>query len=327
MVTGATAGVGRAIVEEFARHGARIALLARGEERLEATRRSALGHGATDARSYALDVAEAAQVEEAAERVEAELGPIEVWVNCAMATVFAPVRETAAEDFRRANDVTYLGYVWGTMAALRRMRPRNRGTIVQVGSALAYRSIPLQAAYCGAKAAIRGFTDSLRTELLHEGSDVHVTMVQLPGLNTPQFGWGRTTLPRHPRPVAPVFQPELAGRAVWKAAHQRRREVWVAGSTVLAILSARLAPGIGDRFLARSAVDGQQLPLPIEPGRIDNLFSPPPGDPGAHGMFDDEAHASSVQATLDLNRRAVAATAVATASAAWALAARVGRRR
>lgn len=237
-------------------------------------------------------------------RVEEELGPIDVWVNAAFSTVFAPVPEIRPEELRRATEVTYFGFVHGTQAALRRMTPRDRGTIVQVGSALAERSVPLQAVYCGAKHAIQGFTESLRCELLHDRSGVRVTMVQMPGLNTPQFSWVLTRLPRHPRPVAPVYQPEVAARAVLHAAdHPERRMYWVGGSTVATLLGQKLAPGLLDRYLARTGYDGQQTDRPVDPSRPANLWKPPddtaPDDYGAHGIFDDEAHARSVQFWID----------------------------
>lgn len=273
VVTGAGAGVGRATAVEFARRGDRVALLARGEEQLAAAAREVRAAGGTPL-EVVVDVADAAAVEAAAERIERELGPIDIWVNNAMTAVLAFVHETSAEDFRRVTEVNYLGYVHGTLAALKRMRVRDRGTIVQVGSALAYRAIPLQATYCATKFAIRGFTDSLRTELLHEGSGVDVTMVQLPGLNTPQFTWVKTTLHRHPRPVAPVFQPEVAARAIVFAAEHPRRERWLGLNTAVIIAANHVVPGIADRYLARTNVDGQQTDEPIDPDRPDYLHAP-----------------------------------------------------
>ncbi len=242
-ITGASAGVGRATVREFAKRspGARIGLLARNGDGLEGAKREVEAAGG-EALAIPTDVADAGRVEEAARRIEEELGEIDVWVNDAMATVFSPFKEVSPEEYRRATEVTYLGYVYGTMAALKRMLPRDRGTIVQVGSALSYRGIPLQAAYCGAKFAIRGFTDSVRTELMHEGSNVHLTMVQLPALNTPQLDVGRTHLPRHPQPVPPIFQPEVAADAIYWAAHHKRREVYVGTPTVATILGNKAAP-------------------------------------------------------------------------------------
>src|SRR4051794_17958394 len=297
VVTGASSGIGRATARMLGARGERVALLARGPVKLEAAAEEVRAAGGT-ALAVPVDVADAEAVEAAAARVEAELGPIDVWVNCAMTAVLAPTWEIEPADFRRVTEVNYLGFVHGTLAALRRMRPRDRGVIVQVGSALSYRAIPLQATYCASKFAIRGFTDSLRTELLHERSKVAVTMVQLPGLNTPQFTWVRTTLRRRPRPVAPVFQPEVAARAIVLAADHPRREVWVGGSTVLAIVGNKLAPGLADRYLARTNVDAQQDKVPIDPARPDYLYAPVDEDRGAHGPYDAEAKPRSIQATV-----------------------------
>jgi len=287
-ITGASAGVGRAAAAEFARRGCDVGLMARNMERLQ--------HAAAELREFgvravpiAADVADFAAVDAAAAQIEEALGPIDVWVNNAMATIFAPVRDIAPHEFRRATEVTYLGQVHGTMAALARMRPRNRGTIVNVGSALAYRAVPLQAAYCGAKFAVRGFTDSLRTELLHDGVDVHLTMVHLPALNTPQFDWALNKMDRRPQPLPPIFQPEVAARAIAFAAFHRRREVWVGMPTVKAILANRIAPGLLDRYLARSGFSGQLTREPIQPEAPNNLFDTTPGDFGAHGRFDAQA--------------------------------------
>jgi short-subunit dehydrogenase len=300
-VTGASAGVGRATARAFARDGADIGLIARDRDRLDATRREieAAGRRAVVAEA---DVADPEQVEAAARRIEEELGPIDVWVNNAMATVFAPVSDTTPEEFRRATEVTYLGSVWGTMAALRRMRPRDRGVIVQVGSALAYRGIPLQGAYCGAKHALQGFLESVRSELLHEGSNVHVTMVQLPALNTPQFTWSRAKLPHSPQPVPPIFQPEVAADAIVWAARHPRRELMVGWPTVKAIVGNALVPSIADRYLAHNAYAAQQTDEPVDPARRDNLFEPVPGDQGAHGPFDEDARPQSVQFRLSKHR-------------------------
>jgi short-subunit dehydrogenase len=307
VVTGASAGVGRATAVAFARRGDRVALVARGREGLAGAAREVEAAGGR-ALVLPCDVADAEAVEAAAERAEAELGPIDVWVNAAMAAVFAFVHETAAADLRRVTEVSYLGYVHGTLAALKRMRPRDRGVIVQAGSALSYRAIPLQAGYCGAKFAIRGFTDALRTELLHEGSGVRVTMVQLPGLNTPQFTWVRTTPRRQPRPVAPVFQPEVAAAAIVHAAERPRRELWVGASTVLVIAGSKLAPRLADRYLARTNVDAQLTDETIDPGRPDYLYEPL-DDRDTHGPFDDEAKPRSLQFELLKRRRALAAGA------------------
>ncbi len=302
MVTGASAGVGRAIAHQFARQGARLGLIAREEAALEATRQECLRLGG-DAVVLPLDVADADAVEAAAGRLEETFGPLDVWVNCAMATVFAEFLATTAEEFRRATEVTYLGYVHGTLSALRRMVPRDHGTVVQVGSALAYRAIPLQAAYCGAKFAIRGFTDSVRTELMHHHSRVWLTMVQLPAVNTPQFSWCRTRLPNHPAPVPPIYQPEVPARAVYAAAHRRRREIWCGGSAVKAIVGNRLAPWYADRVLAKSGYQSQQVAsMPVPPGRPDNLERPVPDHAATHGIFDEGARRHSLQLTLTLHR-------------------------
>ncbi|MFZ1887480.1 MAG: SDR family oxidoreductase [Candidatus Binataceae bacterium] len=305
VVTGASAGVGRAVVTEFARQGAHIGLIARGQERLEATRREVEQLGAK-ALVLPADVANAEEVEAAAERVERELGPIDIWVNDAMTTIFAPFLEITADEFKRATEVTYLGQVYGTMAALKRMHSRNRGTIVQVGSALAYRSIPLQSPYCGAKHAIVGFTDAIRSELIHDGSSVHITAVMLPAMNTPQFSWCRTRLPRHPQPVPPIFQPEVAARAIVWAANHKRREVYVGWPTVEAIYAQDIAPSFADRYLAKHAFDGQQTSERVSPNRPDNLFEPVQGEYSAHGMFDDRAKDFSVQSFM--NRKSISLT-------------------
>jgi NAD(P)-dependent dehydrogenase (short-subunit alcohol dehydrogenase family) len=308
VITGASSGVGRACARRFAADGADVALIARGEDGLAGAVAEARASGVR-ALALPLDVADAAAVDAAAERVETELGPIDVWVNCAMATVLQFVWETSAHEYRRATEVSYLGFVHGTLAALRHMRPRDRGVIVQVGSSLSYRAIPLQSAYCAAKFAIRGFTDSLRVELQHDGSDVRITMVQLPGLNTPQFDQVRTTLPRKPRPVAPVWQPDVAADAVAFAAAHPRREVWVGHSTVLTIAGSQLAPRIADRYLARTNVEAQQGDEPIEPDRADYLDTPVPGDRGAHGRFDDESRPRSLQLALSKRKRPLLAAA------------------
>jgi NADP-dependent 3-hydroxy acid dehydrogenase YdfG len=315
VITGASSGVGRACAREFARRGARVALIARGRDGLEAAQRE------VGSRALVLeaDVADAATLDNAAARVEEELGPIEVWVNNAMLSVFAPVKELEADEIRRVTDVTYLGTVYGTLAALERMLPRDRGVIVQVGSALAYRAIPLQAAYCGAKHAIEGFTESLRCELLHDQSSVRVTMVQLPALNTPHFDVVRSRLPRHPKPVAPIYQPELAARAIVWAAEQPRRELWVARSTVMAVVANRLAPGLLDRYLARTGYDAQQTDEPVDPDRPDNLDDALPGDRGAHGNFDAEAREHSLQLWAAQHRGGLATVGAALAAAVWAM--------
>ncbi|HEV7263892.1 MAG TPA: SDR family oxidoreductase [Falsiroseomonas sp.] len=297
VVTGASAGVGRAVVQALARRGWQLALIARDGAALETARLEAEALGAPRALALPADVADAAAVFAAAERAEAELGGFDLWINDAMVTVFAPVAETTPEEIRRVTEVTYLGTVHGTMAALRHMRARGRGTILQVGSALAYRAIPLQAAYCGAKFAIRGFTDALRCELLHEGSRIRLTMVQLPAVNTPQFDWARSRLPRRLQPVPPIHQPEAVAEAICRAAESAPREVWVGGPAVQAILGGMLAPGLMDRLLARRAHGGQMTPEQAPAERPDNLFAPVPGLHGAHGRFDRRARARV--ATLD----------------------------
>ncbi|MGX1515980.1 SDR family oxidoreductase [Streptomyces collinus] len=330
VVTGATGGVGRATARAFGARGASVALLARGEHALGRVAEEVEEAGGR-ALPLVVDVADAEAVDAAATRVEEEFGPIDVWVNAAFSTVFAPVAQIRPEELRRATEVTYFGFVHGTQAALRRMTPRDRGTIVQVGSALAERSVPLQAVYCGAKHAIQGFTESLRCELLHDRSGVRVTMVQMPGLNTPQFSWVLTRLPRHPRPVAPVYQPEVAARAVLHAAdHPERRMYWVGGSTVATLLGQKFAPGLLDRYLARTGYDGQQTDRPVDPSRPVNLWKPPddtaPDDYGAHGIFDDEAHPRSVQFWISRNRRPLALATAVTGAVAAALAGGLRRR-
>lgn len=303
VVTGASAGVGRAVVRRFAQDRARIALLARGRDRLEAARAEVEEAGGR-ALVLPVDVADWDQVDAAAASVESEFGPIDIWINNAMTSVFSPISEMKAEEYRRVTEVTYLGSVHGTLAALHRMRPRDRGSIVQVGSALAYRGIPLQSAYCGAKHAIQGFMDSLRTELIHDGSAVQVTSVHLPAMNTPQFGWVKSRLPNKAQPVPPIFQPEVAAEAIHWAAHHHRRELWVGSPTVLAILGNRLAGGFLDAYLGRGGYDSQQTGIPENPDRPHNLWSPVPGDQAAHGDFDDRATESSPQTWAAMHRTA-----------------------
>lgn len=318
VVTGASSGVGRAIVRRFARDGASLALVARDRLGLEAAAEEVERAGG---RAVALptDVADADAVEAAAQSAEEQLGPIDIWINDAMTTVFAFFEDIEPEEFERATRVTYLGAVWGTRAALKRMLPRDRGTIVQVGSAMAYRGIPLQSPYCGAKQAMKGFQESLRTELRHKGSNVHLAMVQLPGLNTPQFAHCRSKMPNLPQPVAPVYQPEVAADAVHYAAHHRRREVWVGLPTLYTIIGNRLAPWLVEAYLARTAVKGQQTDTPLgEPVREGNLFQAPDGDEGAHGPFDERAHERSFQLMLAKHRRLATTAAVGVAAAGLA---------
>jgi NAD(P)-dependent dehydrogenase (short-subunit alcohol dehydrogenase family) len=315
VITGASAGVGRATARAFAKQGADVGLIARGIDGLEAARREieALGRRAL---VLPADVADAAQVDAAAERVERELGPIDIWVNNAMVSVFSPVAAMQPDEIRRVTDVTYHGVVYGTLSALRRMLPRDRGTIVQVGSALAYRGIPLQAAYCGAKHAVQGFTESLRCELLHDRRGIHLTMVHLPAMNTPQFDWVRSRLPRRAQPVPPIYQPEIAADAIaWAAAH-RRRELSVGATTVAAIWADKLAPGLLDRYLARTCVDAQQTSEPADPNQPDNLWNPLPGDRGPHGRFDDRSVTRSPQTWLN-ERLPAFAMAMAGGAALW----------
>ena len=299
VVTGSSGGIGRASARAFADGGADLALLARGEVGLAAAAEEVRAAGAR-ALPIEVDVADHRAVEAAAARIERELGPIEVWVNVAFTSVFARFADIEPEEFRRVTEVTYLGYVYGTRAALRRMLPRDRGTIVQVGSALAYRGIPLQSPYCGAKHAIQGFHESLRTELLHDRSGVRVTMVQMPAVNTPQFDWVRSRLPRQAQPVPPIYQPEVAaGAVVYAADHPGRREYWVGGSTAATLLANAVAPGLLDRYLARTGFDSQQTGRPRAQDQPENLWRPADGpdghDFGAHGRFDARSHRHSPQ--------------------------------
>jgi NAD(P)-dependent dehydrogenase (short-subunit alcohol dehydrogenase family) len=301
VVTGASAGLGRAIVRRFAREGAHIGLFARGRDGLEGARRDVEGLGGK-ALALPTDVADADAVERAAEAVEREFGPIDIWINNAMVSVFSPVKEMRPEEYKRVTEVTYLGYVYGTLAALKRMLPRDRGVIVQVGSALAYRGIPLQSAYCASKHAVQGFMDSLRAELLHDKSSVRVTMVQMPAMNTPQFEWVKSRLPNKPLPVPPIFQPEVGAEAVYFVAHNDRREMYVGWPTVKAIVGNKLAPGYADHYLARSGYEAQQTDEPDDPNRPDNLWEPVPGDHGAHGPFDRISSDHSAQLWATENR-------------------------
>lgn len=318
VVTGASAGVGRATVREFARHGARLGLIARGLDGLNAARREVEQLGG-QALVLQADVADSNQVEAAAQRVEDTFGPIDIWVNDAMTSVFAPFKDLKPEEFRRVTEVTYLGCVYGTMAALKRMLARDRGCIVQVGSALAYRSIPLQAPYCGAKHAIRGFTDSIRSELIHDGSHVRITMVQLPGVNTPQFEWVKNELPHRPQPVPPIYQPEVPASAIYWAAHHDRRELFVGISAAKAIIGNKFLPGALDHYLAHAAFSGQQTAEPRDPHQRYNLWEPVPGDHGAHGPFDKRARRVSPQLWATQHRSWLLSigTALAGLAAGW----------
>ena len=314
VITGASAGIGRATARAFSRRGASVGLIARDDEGLAAAVKEAEAVG-VKAKAVSADVADAAAVDAAAATFEEHLGPIDVWVNNAMCSVFSPVHQLEAAEVRRVTEVTYLGSVNGTLAALARMRPRNSGTIVQVGSALAYRGIPLQAAYCGAKHALRGFLDALRCELAHDDSAVKVTTVHLPAMNTPQFGWVRNRLPHHPQPVPPIYQPEVAARAiVWAAGHPRR-ELHVGIPTVATIWGNKVIPGILDRYLARTGYSSQQTDQPAGDGP-DNIWDPVPGDHGAHGRFDDLAKSSSLQLSFTTHRRLAAGVAATAAAAA-----------
>ena len=309
VITGASAGVGRAVTRRFAEvDRARIGLIARGRERLEAAAGEVRALGGMPL-VLPCDVADAQAVEQAADRVEAELGPIDIWINCAMVTILAPFVEITADEFRRVTEVTYLGYVHGTMSALKRMKPRDRGTIVQVGSALAYRSIPLQSPYCGAKHAILGFTDSIRSELIHDRSGVKISAAHLPAVNTPQFEWARNRMPRRAQPVPPIYQPEVAAEGIHFLAHNPRRELWIGRSAIMTILGQKVAPGYLDQMLASQGYSGQQTDEPAE-DRPDNLFEPVPGDFAAHGRFDDRATYNAPALRAAENLGATAALAV-----------------
>ena len=315
VVTGASAGVGRAAVRAFAAGGSDLGLIARGDEGLDATAKEVEAAGSR-ALPISVDVTDAEGMAAAAARVESDLGPIDVWVNNAMTSVFSPIEQTHHEEIRRVTDVTYLGVVHGTQAALGRMRRRDQGVILQVGSALAFRGIPLQSAYCAAKHAITGFTDSLRAELIHQGSAIRVTEVHLPALNTPQFGWVRSRLPRRAQPVPPIYQPEVAAEAIVWAATHRRRHLFVGWSTMATVWASRLAPGLVDRYLGRTAYEAQQTDEPEDPARADNLMGPVEGDRGPHGDFDAQAKRRSVQLWLTTHRAQIGVTVLAAAVAA-----------
>jgi NAD(P)-dependent dehydrogenase (short-subunit alcohol dehydrogenase family) len=329
VVTGASGGIGRATARAFGARGAKVALLARGEKGLEGAAAEVRKAGGT-ALPIPVDTARFDDLAAAAQRVEEELGPIDVWVNVAFTSVFAPFMEIGPEEFKRVTEVTFLGYVYGTRVALERMLPRDRGTVVQVGSALAYRGIPLQSAYCAAKHAIQGFHDSLRCELLHDKSNVRVTMVQMPAVNTPQFSWVLSRLPRHAQPVPPIYQPEVAARAVVYAAdHPRRREYWVGGSTMGTLIANKFAAGLLDRYLARTGYDSQQTDQPRDPDQPANLWEPADSeqgrDFGAHGIFDDKSTRRSYQLWASQHHGLLGAAGAVAGAAVGALAARAAR--
>ncbi len=331
VITGASAGIARATARRFGQRGANLGLIARGRAGLAAAVRDVEEAGGK-ALAITADVADYDQVEDAAGQVEEFFGPIDVWINVAFSSVFAPFGEVSAAEFRRVTEVSYLGFVHGTMAALNRMKARDRGTIVQVGSALGARSIPLQSAYCGAKHAINGFTSSLRCELMHEHSGINVTVVQMPAVNTPQFSWVRSRLPNHPQPVPPIYQPEVAARGVVFAAdHPRRREYWVGASTAATILANKFAPALLDRYLARTGYAAQQTAERVAAGRPDNLWQPVDGpagqDYGAHGSFDDRSHGRSPQLWMSQHARLVSGLAAGSALAGGVLAAKATRSR
>jgi len=318
VVTGASGGIGRAVARAFGARQARVALLARGERGLKAAADDVTRAGGT-ALAIPTDVADPGAVDAAAERVERELGPIDVWVNDAMATVFAPFAEIEPDEFRRATEVTYFGCVWGTRAALRRMVSRDRGVVVQVGSALAFRGIPLQAPYCAAKHAIEGFSESVRVELMHDRSKVRISMVHMPALNTPQFEIGRTKLPRHLQPVPPIYQPEVAAEAIVWISEHRRRQLYVGAPTLKTVLGNRIAPWLADIYLARTGYEAQQTEEPVDPERPDNLFEPVPGDHGTHGRFDEGARRGSAVTWLSEHRGLLAGLTAATAAGGAAI--------
>jgi NADP-dependent 3-hydroxy acid dehydrogenase YdfG len=304
VITGASAGIGRATARLFGKKGAAVGLIARNPEALEAAKREIEASGGR-ALVLPVDVADAKAVEAAAAKVEKTFGPIDIWVNDAMASVFSPVNQMTADDYRRVTEVTYLGYVYGTLAALKRMQSRNRGVIVQVGSALAYRSIPLQSAYCAAKHAIVGFTDSLRCELHHDKSKVRVTAVHMPALNTTQFDWVKSRLPNKAQPVPPIYQPEVAARAIYRAAHNPRREYWLGWSTTAAIVGQKFIPGLLDRYLGATGYKSQQTSQPRDPRAPDNLYEFVPGDHGAHGRFDARSSEFTSEWWVSRNKGAI----------------------
>ncbi len=327
VITGASAGLGRAIAQEFARHGANVVLLARGRRGLEAAAAEVERLGGR-ALAIPCDVSDFAALDAAATRAEREFGSIDIWINNAMTTVFAPVSQLKPDELNRVTEVTDLGSAYGVMVALARMLPRDRGKIVQVGSALAYRAIPLQATYCGAKHATEGFFESLRSELIHDKSNVTTTMVQMPALNTPQFRWVRNKMGKKSQPVPPIYQPEVGARAVYYAAHGNRREIFVGRSTVWVILLNKFFAALGDRYLASQGYEGQQIDEPVEPNRRDNLFRPldDKTDYGAHGEFDDRSTYESWQLEANMRRGVLAAAGLGVLGAAGATAALLARR-
>src|SRR5437773_5719220 len=316
VITGASAGVGRATAQAFGRRRAKVGLIARGRDGLDAAKRE-IEEAGGEAIVLPLDVSNHDAVERAAGEVEDAFGAIDIWINNAMLSVFSPIMQMEPDEYRRVTDVTYLGTVWGTLAALRRMKPRDRGTIVQVGSALAYRGIPLQSAYCAAKHAMQGFHDSLRCELIQDKSKVRVVMVQMRALNTPRFRWVKSRLPRKAQPVPPIFQPEVAAEAIVWAAYGNRREVNVGWPTTAAIVGNSFMPGLGDLYLAKHGYEAQMIDEPENPNRPDNLWSPLPGDHGAHGVFDDRATDRCVEMELNKRRPVVFAAASAFLAALW----------
>ena len=326
VITGASAGIARATARMFAARGAHIGLLARGETGLEGAKKDVEAAGGR-ALAIPADVADYQQVEKAAAAVEEEFGPIDVWVNVAFTSVFAPFTEIEPDEYKRVTEVSYLGFVYGTRVALDRMMKRDRGTIVQVGSALGSRSIPLQSAYCGAKHAINGFTESIRTELFHNKSNVHITVVQMPAVNTPQFSWVLSRLPDHPQPVSPIYQPEVAARAVLFAAdHPRRKQYWVGFSTFEAIFANKFIAPLLDRYMAKTGYRSQQTSQPVSPGRPNNLWEPLDGqdghDFGAHGIFDAEARGHAPQMWFSHHVRLVVGAVIAGAGLAAAVTAK-----
>jgi short-subunit dehydrogenase len=310
VITGAGAGVGRATTQRFAKSGARLGLIGRDQARLQQAASEVRDLGGEAVIGIA-DVADAAQVEAAAQLVEAAFGRIDIWINNAMSTIYSPFHLISAEDYKRATEVTYLGAVYGTMAALRRMRAKDRGIIIQVGSALAYRAIPLQSPYCGAKFAMRGFTDALRSELLHDRSKIRISMVHLPALNTPQFDWGKNQMPMRPKPVPPIFEPEMAAEAIFWASLHKRREVYVGLPTWKTIWVNKLIPGYIDRYLARTGYEGQQSNQPADPSSPNNLWRPVSGDFATHGRFDKCAKPGTVQLWVTLYREPIAISVLA----------------